>query len=249
MKKKIKYMSFYAFEYKALEEYLRSMARQGWKIVELQSVFKNIMLFEKCTPQDIYYHIDYSAKYGAIEPQIASQDQKEYRDFLKDYGYEIISSYGPLEVYSSMSEKLLPLREENEQSEKDMRKIALKECLLHLPYAMSLCVLIILSNLTNSIFANVWLFINYCYALMIMSMILSVFPYLHYLLHKKEKYDLKTVMTRIRIHQIILFTTLVVPMLFINEVLGWIGIAFEIMFILRKLYTWKQERKSLKHTR
>ena len=74
---------FTLFEYEKEQEYLREMHRSGWKFVRVSGF--GIYHFEKCTPEDMIYQIDYN------QDGIAHKD--EYVKMFGDCGWEYLQDY------------------------------------------------------------------------------------------------------------------------------------------------------------
>lgn len=77
----IKYFSI--ADYEKEQEYLRQMHKSGWKLVSVTGfcVYK----FEKCTPEDVIYQLDYN------QEGLANKD--EYVKMFTDCGWEYIQDY------------------------------------------------------------------------------------------------------------------------------------------------------------
>ena len=81
MKKQFKI--FTIFEYEKEQDYLREMHRMGWKLVKVKGL--GMYYFEKCTPQDVVYQLDYN-KDGL-------EHKDEYLQLFHDCGWEYIQDY------------------------------------------------------------------------------------------------------------------------------------------------------------
>lgn len=80
-KKQVKW--FTIFEYEKEQDYLREMHKSGWKFVKVTGL--GMYYFEKCTPQDVVYQLDYN------EDGLAHKD--EYLKIFDDCGWEYIQDY------------------------------------------------------------------------------------------------------------------------------------------------------------
>lgn len=80
-KKQVKW--FTIFEYEKEQDYLREMHRSGWKFVKVTGL--GMYYFERCTPQDVVYQLDYN------EDGLAHKD--EYLKMFDDCGWEYIQDY------------------------------------------------------------------------------------------------------------------------------------------------------------
>lgn len=66
------------------EIWLREQHKQGWKFVGITPFL--FYQFEKCTPEDVIYRLDYSTK----------KENDDYIQMAKDYGWEYITKFGNL---------------------------------------------------------------------------------------------------------------------------------------------------------
>ena len=80
-KKQIKF--FTIFEYEKEQDYLRKMHLAGWKFIKVNGLC--MYHFEKCTPEDVIYQLDYN-KEGIAH-------KAEYVRMFNDCGWEYIQDY------------------------------------------------------------------------------------------------------------------------------------------------------------
>lgn len=80
-KKTIKFFSIAGYEKE--QEYLREMHKSGWKLVSVTGFC--VYRFEKCTPEDVIYQLDYNRERLA--------DKDEYVKMFTDCGWEYIQDY------------------------------------------------------------------------------------------------------------------------------------------------------------
>lgn len=80
-KKEFRWFSIYKYEEE--QEYLRNMHKQGWKFMKVTGF--GTYHFEKCTPQDVVYQLDYN------EDIYKSED--EYVQMFTDCGWEYMLEY------------------------------------------------------------------------------------------------------------------------------------------------------------
>lgn len=83
METKKQFRWFSIFEYEKEQDYLRDMHKSGWKFVKVKGF--GTYHFEKCTPQDVVYQLDYN------KDGIAQKD--EYLRMFDDCGWEYIQDY------------------------------------------------------------------------------------------------------------------------------------------------------------
>lgn len=83
METKKQFKLFTIFEYEKEQDYLRDMHKSGWKFVKVTGL--GMYHFEKCTPQDVVYQLDYN-KDGL-------EHKDEYLKMFDDCGWEYIQDY------------------------------------------------------------------------------------------------------------------------------------------------------------
>lgn len=81
IKKQFKY--FTIFEHEKEQEYLREMHKSGWKLTKITRLF--VYHFEKCTPEDVVYQLDYN--------QEGVAHREEYVQMFRDCGWEYIQDF------------------------------------------------------------------------------------------------------------------------------------------------------------
>ena len=81
IKKQFKWYTI--FEYEKEQDYLREMHKNGWKFVKVKGF--GMYYFEKCTPQDVVYQLDYN------KDGLAHKD--EYVKMFNDCGWEYVQDY------------------------------------------------------------------------------------------------------------------------------------------------------------
>ena len=83
METKKQFRWFTIFEYEKEQEYLREMHKSGWRFTKVKGF--GVYHFEKCTPQDVVYQLDYN------KDGLAHKD--EYLKMFEDCGWEYIQDY------------------------------------------------------------------------------------------------------------------------------------------------------------
>ena len=83
METKKQFKWFTVFEYEKEQDYLREMHRAGWKFIKVKGI--GMYYFEKCTPQDVVYQLDYN------QDGLAHKD--EYLKMFDDCGWEYIQDF------------------------------------------------------------------------------------------------------------------------------------------------------------
>ena len=74
---------FSIFEYQKEEKYLREMHKSGWKFLKVRGF--GTYHFEKCTPEDVIYQLDYN--------QEGLKQKDEYLQMYSDCGWEHLQDY------------------------------------------------------------------------------------------------------------------------------------------------------------
>ena len=74
---------FTIFEYEKEEKYLREMHKDGWKFLKVSGL--GTYHFEKCTPEDVVYQLDYN------KDGIKHKD--EYLQMFSDCGWEHLQEF------------------------------------------------------------------------------------------------------------------------------------------------------------
>lgn len=80
-KKQIRW--FTIFEYDKEQDYLRAMHKSGWKLIKVNGL--TVYHFEKCTPEDVVYQLDYN--------QEGIAHKEEYLQMFRDCGWEYLQDY------------------------------------------------------------------------------------------------------------------------------------------------------------
>lgn len=83
METKKQFRIFTIFEYEKEQDYLREMHKSGWKFVRLCGF--GMYYFEKCTPEDVVYQLDYNAE--------GLNNKEEYLKMFADCGWEYLQDY------------------------------------------------------------------------------------------------------------------------------------------------------------
>ena len=83
METKREWKWFTIYEHEKEQEYLRSMHQSGWKFVRVSGLC--IYQFEKCTPEDVIYQLDYN--------QEGLAHKEEYVQMFRDCGWEYLQDY------------------------------------------------------------------------------------------------------------------------------------------------------------
>lgn len=74
---------FTIFEYEKEEKYLREMHKDGWKFLKVSGL--GTYHFEKCTPEDVVYQLDYNKE--------GMKNKDEYLQMFSDCGWEHLQEF------------------------------------------------------------------------------------------------------------------------------------------------------------
>lgn len=83
MERKKEFHFFTVFEYEKEQTYLRRMQQRGWRFVQVSGL--GMYHFEKCSPEDVIYQLDYNPE------GLANRD--EYVKMFQDCGWEYLQDY------------------------------------------------------------------------------------------------------------------------------------------------------------
>lgn len=83
MQTKKQFKLFTIFEYEKEQDYLRKMHKSGWKFLKVSGF--RMYHFEKCTPEDVIYQLDYNLEGLA--------HKEEYIRMFNDCGWEYLQDY------------------------------------------------------------------------------------------------------------------------------------------------------------
>ena len=83
MERKREWKFFTIYEHEKEQEYLRAMHRSGWKFTRISGLC--VYHFEKCTPEDVIYQLDYN--------QEGLAHKEEYVQMFRDCGWEYLQDY------------------------------------------------------------------------------------------------------------------------------------------------------------
>lgn len=113
---KTQFKTFFLPDYEQEEQYLSDMHRNGWK---LKKVFLYWYTFEKCTPENVVYKLDFGNTSG---------DESSYVNMFGEYGWEYIQRmndfyYFRRPVKEGLSDEELEIFSDNESRLKMVDKI------------------------------------------------------------------------------------------------------------------------------
>lgn len=79
----VKCKFFTICQYKQEQEFLREQHKKGWKLTKVNAL--GIYRFEKCTPRDVVYQLDYNPD--------GTANKAEYVQMFRDCGWEYLQDY------------------------------------------------------------------------------------------------------------------------------------------------------------
>lgn len=221
MNTKKKFLYFFLFEYKTLEEYLKEMAKEGWMLNNISPTPRTSMSFEACIPKEYYFYVDFISNYDVWYPDIANEEVLKYRSFIEEYGYVFLVSNGPMQIFVSDVPIDMPIREQSIETKKEMKKASLKyagSCLCLGLLWLTIPLIDIFNDSYKEVFywtsmSNVFRFLTY---LLYASFFLSfAYPVIRWMIHEKKKYSLWRIKIRSSL-QILLFVLLILNLMIWN---------------------------------
>lgn len=160
METKKQFKWFTIFEYEKEQDYLQDMHKSGWKFVRVTGL--GMYHFEKYTPQDMVYHLDYNKEGRA--------HKDEYLKMFDDCGWEYIQDHAEYSYFRKAasegdeSGKIFC----DEESRRQMMEQVLKG-------RMSPSLIIFFAVLLPNFIMNLFTFHNYLVAILLGS-ILVIYP-------------------------------------------------------------------------
>lgn len=95
-KEKTEFKLFNILQWEKEQDYLREQHRKGWKFVRLN--FIGLYHFEKCSPEDVVYQLDYNSE------GIAHKD--EYVQMFSDCGWEYLQDFAGYSYFRKPTSKM-----------------------------------------------------------------------------------------------------------------------------------------------
>lgn len=114
MSKKRVPMIYMEYEGEALRGYLEEMALKGWRLNKVGNLF---LTFESVEPHPIRYDVELMEGSSAYD-SVMTPDQKNYRDFCREEGWEYAGTNGLLHIFRTENMEALPV-ETDERSRYD----------------------------------------------------------------------------------------------------------------------------------
>lgn len=134
MKRKHQINWYQANDIAAMERKLEKMAQRGWFLEKLTNWgFKYV----RSEPQAVRYSITYFPGASVFDPRL-SDEQMTYADYCQAAGWELVSSWGPLQIFRSTRPDPIPIETDEEAKLQAIHKSMLKTSVLS--YALLLVV-------------------------------------------------------------------------------------------------------------
>ena len=95
--KKVVVLDFYAYEISSLICYLEEMAKKGWLLESISSMYAK---FKKIEPKNIKYTIDIIGNISTYEV-LDEESLKEYRDKKESEGWKFLYDYNNMQIFYS----------------------------------------------------------------------------------------------------------------------------------------------------
>lgn len=105
MSKKYVLMSYFEYEGEALRAYLEDMALRGWRLYKVGAM---LLRFESIEPRRIRYDVELMKGKTNFD-SVQTPDQKDYRSFCEEEGWEYIGASGLLHVFCTEREDALSI--------------------------------------------------------------------------------------------------------------------------------------------
>lgn len=235
-----RFLMYYPYEYKALEGYLTEMMKKGYKLEILRGPLRYMMVFERCEPEKLYYYVDYHDS-----KLFSTKSQSSYREFIEEYGYTFESEYGPIQVYSSKQVMEIPIREENGESLKEMRRIMWYDLIGNLILALLYSVLVFLQirSLSYDFFSDLS-YVPYIYIALALVFLYMVLSKVWWLLHPKMSDNLKKVKVRTFVSLFSIYLAIVFMLSLLHPLIGF-GLSVLVMGVVGVNVIWDVWRQRL----
>ncbi|MBS5951226.1 MAG: DUF2812 domain-containing protein [Clostridium sp.] len=122
--KKVVVLDFFAYEISSLIYYLEEMAKKGWLLESISSMYAK---FKKIEPKNIKYTIDIIGKISAYE-ELDEESLKEYRDKKESEGWKFLYDYNNMQIfYSEYNNEEFLVTSKNQWKVKEIFKNSLFE--------------------------------------------------------------------------------------------------------------------------
>lgn len=127
--KKVVVLDFFAYEISSLIYYLEEMAKKGWLLESISSMYAK---FKKIEPKNIKYTIDIIGKISTYEV-LDEESLKEYRDKKESEGWKFLYDYKNMQIfYSEYNNEEFVVTSDNNWKVKEIFKNSLFEVFIRM---------------------------------------------------------------------------------------------------------------------
>ena len=119
---------FSAYDVTGMERHLEKMARKGWRLEKARNPF---WTYRKAEPANFHYAMTYFPAASVFDSG-PTEGQETYADYCAAAGWEMVSAYGPLQIF--VNEKPAPVPIETDEKEKLTAIHGAMKKMLLLPY-------------------------------------------------------------------------------------------------------------------
>jgi len=244
--KKIKYNLFSFYDRSCIQAHLEEMARNGWMLENIGSVFWHYRSIE---PQSLHFSVNYFPHASAFDPE-PSEKQQIFRDFCEHSGWKLAASSAQLEIYYNEADNPIPIETDASIELNCIHKSAKKTIIMSHSVFLVLAVLQlcmqVITFLNNPLYAlshNATIFAVFCWIIVLVSSIVELTNY--YRWYQKAKVAALEHGTFVETHsnktfQVVLLSTLLIGFIFgltsLNSGLDiasfFLGIAIFLMLLL-----------------
>ena len=127
-KRKYRLETFLPWDGAYVERHLEKMARKGWRLEKAGSPF---WTYRKAEPTNLHYAMTYFPDASVFDSD-PTEEQETYADYCAAAGWELVSAYGPLQIF--VNERPHPVPIETDEKEKLTAIHGAMKKMLLLPY-------------------------------------------------------------------------------------------------------------------
>ena len=111
-KKKRRLVWYLPWDGAYVERHLEKMARKGW---QLENAGNPFWTYRKAEPANLHYAMTYFPDASVFDSQLTGE-QETYADYCAAAGWEMVSTYGPLQIF--VNDRPDPVPIETDEKEK-----------------------------------------------------------------------------------------------------------------------------------
>lgn len=129
-KRKYRLETFLPWDGAYVERHLEKMARKGWRLEKAGNPF---WTYRKAEPANLHYAMTYFPTASVFDSD-PTEEQETYADYCAAAGWELVSAYGPLQIF--VNERPHPVPIETDEREKLAAIHGAMKKMLLLPYGV-----------------------------------------------------------------------------------------------------------------